>query len=347
MSLRAALRDQAKACTQLGSPFTGRLLTLLADRLQPGTPLTDRLFNWPGDIGPRAVSVPLRLAGALHGLVLDGTSPELTATYPPNPAPDDDTLRLAISAALDRHAARINDWLDRPPQTNEVGRSAVLIAVGHWLNHRYHLPLTLSELGASAGLNLNWDRYGLEIHDRTIGPDDPALMLNPKWTGPLPNGPLPQVANRRGTDLTPLNPANADDRLRLLAYIWPDQQHRLTRTRAALNLPAAPVDRSDAADWLENRLQKQSPGHLHLIYHTIAWQYFPPAVQNRAKRLIETAGARATSNAPLAWFGMEADNDTKGAVLTLRLWPGDQGFRMGRADFHGAWVDWQPPRPTQ
>lgn len=86
-------------------------------------------------------------------------------------------------------------------------------------------------------------------------------------------------------------------------------------------------------------------GACHLIFHTVAWQYFPPPTRHKATAAIEAAGARATAEAPLAWFGMEADDrDKRGAALRLRLWTGEraagQSFDMGRADFHGRWVDW-------
>jgi hypothetical protein len=37
---------------------------------------------------------------------------------------------------------------------------------------------------------------------------------------------------------------------------------------------------------------------------------------------------------------MEADDRPGSAALTLRLWPGDHRLSMGRADFHGRWVEW-------
>ncbi len=72
---------------------------MLADRLQPGTPLADRLLAWPGRIDAGGASVPLRLAGALHGLVLSGAAPGLAALYPPHPTPGDDALWAGIDAA--------------------------------------------------------------------------------------------------------------------------------------------------------------------------------------------------------------------------------------------------------
>jgi len=88
--LREALRFQAEACADLGSPFMQRLCSLLSERLEPGTPLTDRLFGWQGDLGPRGDSVPLRLAGALHALKLQGHT-GLAQVYPPH-RPDDEAL---------------------------------------------------------------------------------------------------------------------------------------------------------------------------------------------------------------------------------------------------------------
>lgn len=337
--LRAALRTQARACADLDSPFMTRLCGLLADRLAPGTPLTDRLFDWPGEIGPAGASVPLRLAGALHALARAGRG-GLDRVYPPL-AVDDATLWASVAAALESEAAFIGRFLDSPPQTNEVRRAAVLIAAALWLAGRHPLPLVLSELGASAGLNLSFDAFGLIADGQRRGPAKPALMLVPDWRGPPPPDGTLQVAERRGVDLSPIDPATGADRL--LAYLWADQPDRLTLTQAALALPAPPVDRADAADWLDSRLARRWPGHLHLIFHTIAWQYFPPATQARARARIEAAGDRATEKAPLAWLAMEADGARPGAAITLRLWPGNLSLDLGRVDFHGRWVDWQAP----
>ncbi|MEL7115044.1 MAG: DUF2332 domain-containing protein [Pseudomonadota bacterium] len=202
--------------------------------------------------------------------------------------------------------------------------------------------LDLFELGASAGLNLYFDHYGLEVDENKYGALDPAFTLRPKWTGPFPTPHPPLVATRRGVDLNPLDPSNPKDQLRLMAYIWADQTDRLDRTRKALTLAQPVVDKSDAADWLEARLSEPPvPGRCRMIYHTVAWQYFPPEVKRRCTDAIEAAGRMATDQTPLAWFGMEADGKSPGAGLTLRLWPGDRRFDLGRTDFHARWVDWR------
>jgi hypothetical protein len=231
-------------------------------------------------------------------------------------------------------------WLDQAPQTNEVRRAAVLIAVGHMLTARYGLPIRTSELGASGGLNLHWDAFALQVGDQVWGRPDPALTLAPDWRGPLPPQAPPNVTSRAGVDLHPLDPHRPDHALRLKAYLWPDQPHRLRITQAAMQTAKTPVTKGDAVTWLADRLQHKD-SELHLIYSTVAWQYFPADKQALGAKMIADAGRSATLNAPLAWFGMENDGDGDGAALTLRLWPGDLTIPLGRADFHGRWVAWQ------
>jgi hypothetical protein len=143
-------------------------------------------------------------------------------------------------------------------------------------------------------------------------------------------------------DLNPLNPRLTPDLLCLTAYLWADQPHRLTPTKAAAATIDVEIEEGDAIDWLATRLANPRTGHLHLIQSTVAWQYFPNSSQARGLELIEQAGARATAETPLAWFSIENDRDATGgagAALTLRLRPGDTSLHLGRVNFHGRWVD--------
>jgi len=333
--LRAAFQEQSTACAGLGSPFMGQLCRVLGERLQPGTPLNDRLFGWAGELGPRGDSVPLRLCGALHAVRLQGDA-TLMAHYPPHTI-DDDALWDAISTTLITHSDFIDDFINSAPQTNEVRRATALIAAAHVIAAVAPNPMRVSELGASAGLNLNWDRFALKAGGTRFGPSDAALTLTPDWSGPLPPRAALRVIERRGVDLNPVDPVT--DHLRLLSYLWPDQPERLDLTESALSQPPAPVDRGDAIDWLAPRLPHIA-GQTHMIYTTIAWQYFPTDKQAAGLKMIEAAGATATPDTPLAFVQMENDGGPHGAALRLRMWPGDIDAALGRVDFHGRWVEW-------
>ncbi|MBF9043013.1 DUF2332 family protein [Rhodobacterales bacterium HKCCE4037] len=346
--MRAAFARQGEVTGQLGSSFMARLMPLIGARLDDGTAVGARCLAWEGDVSAAGQSVPLRLAGALHGLVLDGSDKGLAAAYPPNDVPDD-ALWQALQSALVTHETRIHAWLDRPPQTNEVRRSAAIVAGIWWALDRVgQRPVVLSELGASAGLNLSLDRFALSVGGATHGKPDSTVHLTPDWTGAFPHPMQIDVTDRAGVDLTPLDPHDPTDRLRLLAYIWPDQPERLARTKAAIALADTPVDRDDAAPWLARRLNQPWTG-LHVVYSTIAAQYFPDATRSAIAKSLAAAGAKADATAPLLHLAMEADDATPGAGLTATLWSGGAPVQhdLARVDFHGAWIDWRDaPSPV-
>lgn len=340
MTPRAAFADQARSCRALGSELTAQVLERLGPALQPEQgAVAQRVLDWPGDCSSRGASVPLRMAGALHALVLSGADPALAAAYAQGDVPTD-----LLLAAIDTHSAHFLHWLDNPPQTNEVGRAAILIAAARFLADLTPLPLELSELGASAGLNLNFHRYRLvpEPVAQQAEFDRDDVILTPEWRDDLPKAGF-QVAGAAGVDLRPVDPVT--DGARLLAYCWPDQPERMARLRAALRIARhhpPDVAKGDAADWLERRLAQPAEGRCRMVYHTVAWQYFPPETQSRCEAALQDEGARATTQAPLAHVSMEADGGI-GAALRLRFWDGErQEWALGRADFHGRWVEWHP-----
>ncbi|PLK72742.1 DUF2332 domain-containing protein [Rhizobium sp. TH135] len=339
--IRQSFLRQAKACADLGSPFTARLCTLAAERLTDETRIGTMILGWPGNPDGTGDALALRLAGTLHALVRSGQDSALAAVYPPHGV-DDDTLWAAIEAAMRRDEAFMLERLKSAPQTNEVRRSSALLPGFLTIAAQTGKPLILSEVGASAGLNLQWDRYSYQLGDFRWGQAS-AVELAPRWGGPLPPQAPIEITERAGCDLNPLDPSSEDDRLRLFSYIWADQQDRLDRTAAALEMAtesSLKVEKADAIDWLRKRLTTPRPGMAHVIYHTIAWQYLPPALRAEGEALIAEAGARATEAAPLARLQLEADGKPEGAALLLTLWPTGETREIGRADFHGRWVKW-------
>lgn len=344
MSVRAAFAAQAEVCTRMGSPFTARLCRLVAERLGPGTPVAERVLGWRGDPGGRADALPLRLMGALHGLVIEEIDAGLAAVYPPHDQGlSDDTVWDAVSAALAAHPRFITARLRRPPQTNETMRSAALCPGFLTIIARTELPLITSELGASAGLNQIWNRFCYRFGDAAWGPEDSPVRLVPEWQGPPPPLVPVRLLERAGCDTAPPDLAKPADCLRLLSYVWADQPERLARMQAALALAGeagVQIITRDAIDWLSDRLALRLQGAAHVIYHSIFWQYLDPSAQAAAVERLSEAGRRATREAPLAWLRLEADGESPGAAILLTLWPDGETRRLGRADFHGRWVHW-------
>lgn len=338
--VRASFGEQAYWCDRLGSPFTARLCEALAAGLDPGTAVGARALAWPGDPAPGADALALRLCGGLHALVRNGEAPELAPLYPPAPLPEAEALRQTLAPVLARQA--LLPWLERAPQTNEVGRSAILMAGMMVIADRFPQPIALFELGASAGLNLQLDLYRYDLGGRVAGEPGSPVRLGPDWTGPPPPAGTVRIASRRGVDLNPLDVRRDCDRL--LAYIWPDQAERLALAEAALDIAAAappPVDAGDAADWIEARLGLAAPaGETRAVIHSVAFQYFPEEVQGRVARAIERAGAGASADSPLAWLRFEKLPDDAHYSLRLSLWPSGEETLLAWAHPHASSIRW-------
>ena len=298
--IRAAFAELADWCRRLDGPFTARVCDALAVGLDRSTATGRRVLDWPGV--PFADALKLRLTGGLHALVRSGDLPGLAAHYPPHPPSDDATLAAALTEAL--RDDRLLPWLDSAPQTNEVGRSGVLMPGLMVIAAATRLPLALFELGASAGLNLRLDDYGYDLGGVAVGPADAPVRLVPAWTGPPPPLAHVHIVARRGVDLNPVDVRDPAARDRLLAYVWPEQVERVERLHAALFAAAAdpaPVDRGDAAAWVEAHVGVQE-GRCGVVFHSIAFQYFSPDTEARIAAHMASVGAAAIAAAPLAWL---------------------------------------------
>jgi hypothetical protein len=345
-AIRKAFAKQAEGCAKLGSPFTARLCHTIGPRLDRSTEIGRRILDWPTGPDLSDQAVPLRLAGGLHALVRAGRLERLAALYPPSPLPSAEALWDGVSEALVEAEDELLPWLESAPQTNEVARAAVLMAGLLVVAAKTRHKLALYELGASAGLTLILDRYAYRLGTRHVGMPQASVMLAPEWNGGDPPAAELRVADRRGTDLNPLNVTNPADRDRVLAYIWADQADRIARAEAALAIAAADpptIDGGDAAEWLDQWITREAePGTTRVVMHSIALQYFPDDAVARITAHLEEVGQAATADAPLAWLRYERDPGAGGSPdLRLRLWPDGSDTVLALADPHGGRVDWR------
>ena len=193
-------------------------------------------------------------------------------------------------------------FLDHPPQTNEVGRSAIFLGGFLEIAARSGLPLSLHEIGASAGLNLCWDRFAFHLGPHRWAGSDPGLTLTAEWRGPAPRLDVqPVIAGRQACDRRPVDLADPEARLRLQGYVWPEHLDRLASLRAAIALASkmgVQVDAADALDWTARKLATRPGGQAMVIYHSVVLQYFDAASRRDFAGMIEAAGARGDDRAP-------------------------------------------------
>jgi hypothetical protein len=347
LPLVEVLALQRSACAQAGSALYADVIDAIGADVHAGGVCAEVLRPWAGNA--MADAIPLRFLAAVHALVLTGEAPELAAHYPSAGGTDAGDPVPAFLATVVAHRDRIERSMDLGVQTNEVGRSTSLFGGFHAVARRTGLPLRQLEVGASAGLLLGWDRYGYRARagaadELRWGAGD-GLVFDDPWTGAVPEvADELVVAERRGCDQAPIDPATEAGAVRLRSFLWPDQVERRARLDAAIEVarrhPVA-VDAADAADWIEEQLAHPTPGLATVVHHSIVLQYLPRDSFLRLRAAIEAAGERATPDAPVHWLRMEPAGDV--ADVRMSSWPGT-GDRdeelLATTGYHGPPVTW-------
>jgi hypothetical protein len=341
------------------SPLYQHLLRATLADVACGGPCAGVLRHVPPRLDAWAHAVPLRFLGGVHRLVLEGRAPGLARHYGSvggsfDPAAPGDVAQDFLDVVDEHHGALVAA-LDRPVQTNEVGRCALLVGGYVEIARRTGLPLRVLEVGTSAGLNLRFDRYAYDTGATRFGDPDSPVRFQGVWEG----GALPDldarvvVAERRGCDASPIDATTDEGRVTLLSFVWPDQHERIVRLRGALDVASqvpVEVEREDAGAFVERLLASPADGVATVVVHSIVLQYLERATLHRLRDAIRAAGARATSQGTVHWLRMEP----AGVVADLRLtsWTGGAADGtdevLATAGFHGTPVWWgRPPDPAR
>lgn len=334
-----AVAWQADHAANNGAPCTARVVRAQLALLTSDTETGRCLAAWPGR--PLEDALPLRLAGGFHHLVLSGADTRLARVYQ-GELTDQDTVDALVLDLARQHDAALLPWLDGPPQTNEAGRSASIMAALLWLSPRMGPRFEMNELGASAGVNTMMERYHYDLGGTQVGPAGSPMQIAPEWRGAAPLAAPVEITAIEGCDRAPVNLSDPASALRLKSYVWAEVTERLARIDAAIQLAGEQpphLTQMDAGDWVDQRLAAALVADTtRVFYHSIVWQYLPPETRARITQAIIAAGEGGQR---LAWIMLETNRETFRHELTVRYWPGGgEPVLLGEAHAHGAWVAW-------
>jgi hypothetical protein len=339
------LRSQGRFCGASGSPMYDELFELVAKDVEAGGVFATILSGHEDDSARQAV--PLRLLGGLHRLALDGRAPTLRRFYPSAGGTWDAAAAWPEIVLTAR--GRMDDLraaLGQPPQTNEVGRSAVLIGGLLFFVRQFDLPVRLFEIGTSAGLNLRADCYRYRYPGGQWGPVDSPVTIDDAWHGQLPPEGAVRIVERHGYDIAPIDVTGTDGEMTVLSYVWPDQSARLQRLRGAIAVArtvGARLHRVTAADAVAG--MTLADGALTVLWHSITWQYLSDDERAAVRDGVGALTARADARSPFAHLTLEPARDGPGApikfLVRARSWPGGELQILGECHPHGPPVLWQ------
>lgn len=251
---------------------------------------------------------PVLLLAALHDLAIQRPDEPWSAWFDSHAArrPAGEpwpAIRDAIATHRDHLAAVL---AHRATQTNEVNRSTYVRAmVARACADHAEVPVTLVELGASAGFLLNLDRYRVTVGTQVAGPSGASVRCHAENEGGSVDLTLPPVVARAGLDAAPIGPDDAADLRWLRACIWPEMPERIDRFDAAVQvLREHPVEltRGDMVDALPALLERvRVPGSHLVVFSSWALTYVP---RERRPAIASTLAA-AAADGPVSWVTAE------------------------------------------
>lgn len=323
----------------------------LYSRLAAGIAADPELLALAGHAASRPE--PNLFLSAVHLLLLGGAQHPVARFYPnlsDGATHRGDPYPPFRSFCLE-HADGIREIIStRRVQTNEVRRCALLLPAFGAVAGRTGRPLALVEVGASAGLNLLFDRYTYDYGEgRTAGDPRSAVHISCEVRGdveelPLPPR-LPAVASRVGLDLNPLDVRDPEPALWLEALIWPEEYaHRAPLLQSAINVvrqDPPKLVRGDALDLLPEVLEVVPAGATACVFHTFTVNQFSEEARRRFGDLLRKhANKRDLYRISIEWLGAE-----DAPLLTLSaLERGDETETLlARCDDHGEWIKWLAP----
>ena len=347
------LRDQAGWCRILESTLYADLLERAAEDALEDGPTLRVLEGQTGEREADSGALALRFMASVHRLVLQGRVQDLVPFYPSvgGSAGFGDGVWPAFRRTLEENADELRRLVTRPCQTNEAGRSAALVGGFLTVARDTGMPLRILEIGASAGLNLRWDRFFYRAGERSWGDPASPVQLEGVYAGEgiPPFEVRASVAERAGCDLDPIDPTSEEGRLALRSSVWADQVRRFRILDGALEVARdvpVTVERADASEWLPARLAEPAEGVATVVFHSVAMVHASLEARNGILLALQDAGARATGRAPMAWLRMEGGYSY--ALLRptphevwLTTWPGGEERRVATSGAHGKPVRWR------
>lgn len=286
------------------------------------------------------------LFAAVHYLLLGDPAHELAAWYPSLGGTASGDPGPAFTAfCLERRDEIVALLRRRLVQTNVVRRSTVLRAGLAAVAALTAEPVTLLEVGSSAGAHLRFDEYRYDFGGRTWGKASSPVVVPTEWRGegaPPPLDPVPAIADRAGIDLNPIDATDPEERRWLRALIWPENTAQAELQDAALRVVAGDPPRAftgDVVDVLPEVVAGVSRGTPVVVFHA-------------ATRLHVAAGRRAAFDGVIAGvarhhalfhLSYEASREESARfgepVFALRLRRDEGAVRvLAVGDGHGAWL---------
>ena len=289
--------------------------------------------------------VPNLLLGAVHYLLLSGVEHELAAYYASivnDPKEPTGAIHCFKDFCMQKENEIVQLLESKLVQTNEVKRCAYLYPSFCHIHNITQKPLTLVEIGTSAGLQLLWDNYTYCYNsDRKYGSIHSTLEISAEIRGDKFSflyEHSPPVTRRIGIDLHVNNVNDSEDYLWLKALIWPEHKERISyfeKAAQCLKRQSLELVEGDGISLLPDIISTVSNDSTICILHTHVANQLSVDSKNKLMELIRLAGTRRDV--------FHLYNNMWDLDLHLDYFVNGHEYRniLAETDGHGRWFTWK------
>jgi hypothetical protein len=250
------------------------------------------------------------------------------------------------------HENRIKDALStKIVQTNVINRCSYLMPIFSQIIARENKSTTLIDIGTSAGLTLNFDRYEYWYNGHKMyGNSEVIIKSNIISDTTCDIVKIEQPLTKIGIDQHIIDPTDPEEILWLKALIWPDQLDRYKAMEEALQLNELKkinyVQASSIRDF-ENQILEMDQVQNLIIYATHVLYQFPEVEKDNFCEMLERIGKKRDYYF-LSVEGTKAlldRNNSNETVIELTRYKDAHKSRIFVAETngHGNWIKWKNP----
>lgn len=292
---------------------------------------------------------PELLLAAVHSLLLAGYEHPLAMFYPSCGGRSPDSS--PVPHFRDFCTAHENELRTivgtRRCQTNDVGRSGILLpAFEHVRRATDADAIAQIEIGTSAGLNLNWDRYQYEFAGvGQIGDEDSPVMIRTEVRGdtqPPLSQTFPAVRHRCGVDLNILDVTDEADARWLHALVHPNQPRRHKQLEGAIEIGrehSPTLIEGDVSEELPHMLSEAPDDIPLIVFSTHVLYQLPEETIAELKSML----SRHSSIQPVHWLSIDPEEDL--GTPTYRWVNFREGTttetQLATFESYGDWLKWK------
>ncbi|WP_432355619.1 DUF2332 domain-containing protein [Sporosarcina sp. A2] len=298
---------------------------------------------------PKGQPVPNLLFGAVHYLLFKGNEHQLrdyyrSITIQPKQI-GNETFGYFKDFCIRYRDEIIPILKSKLVQTNEVRRCGYLYPTFSWIYNKTQQPLSIIEIGTSAGLQLLWDTYSYSYGTKeTVGNKNARVHITSEVKGdhfPIVLSESPPIVSKIGLDLNINDLSDPEDYLWLKALIWPEHQERLELfVQAAANLKENPIQlvEGDGVLLLSEVVETLPADSTICIFHTHVANQIPTESKHELVERIASLGRKRDV--------FHIYNNMWDRQLHLDYYVNGKEFKntIGDTDGHGRWFEWNLER---